>query len=147
MVNSTEDCFWTEVLKTNCSYKCVAYFGDLPKCRTLEEWNCIRYQWSNEVWTNCLLKKKALKFRAKDSKVQTYTEDESSKIWIELWSMQQEIEEEVDVITIAELIGSLGGSLGLFFGFSMFASIIFSIQSMMPNLWVCISAVNVLQIH
>ena len=81
-----------------------------------------------------MLKRKALKFRAKDSKVQTYTEDESSKIWIELWSMQQEIEEEVDVITIAELIGSLGGSLGLFFGFSMFASIIFSIQSMMSNL-------------
>ena len=133
VANRTEDCFWAEVLKTNCSYKCMVYFDGFPKCKTIKEWKCIRSQWSPETWTDCLLKKKALKFRAKDSRVQTYTKDKSSKVWIELWSMQQEIEEEVDVITLAELIGSLGGSLGLFFGFSMFASIIFSIQSMMKK--------------
>ena len=133
VTNTTEDCFWTEVLKTNCSYKCMVYFDGYPKCRTVEEWHCITSQLSPEVWTNCFMEKKALKFRAKDSRVQTYTKNEGSKVWIEVWSFQQEIEEEVDVITLAELIGSLGGSLGLFFGFSMFASIIFSIQSMMKK--------------
>ena len=133
VANSTEDCFWTEVLKTECPYKCIVYFDGFPKCRSIEEWKCIRSQMSPEVWTDCFLKKKAMKFRAKDSRVQTYTKDKASKVWIEIWSFQQEIEEEVDVITLAELIGSLGGSLGLFFGFSMFSAIIFSIQSMMKN--------------
>ena len=33
--------------------------------------------------------------------------------------LSKEIKEEVDVITMSELIGSLGGSLGMFFGFSI----------------------------
>ena len=45
-----------------------------------------------------------------------------------MYATQQEIEEEVDVITLPELIGSLGGSLGLFFGFSMLSSFIFFIE-------------------
>ena len=133
MVNSTEDCFLAEVLKTNCSYKCNVYFEGLPRCRTVKEWRCIVSQLPLEVWTYCFLKKKAIKYRAKESKLQTFTEGESSEITIELGSMQQEIEEEVDVITFAGLIGSLGGSLGLFFGFSIFTSIIFSVQSMMKK--------------
>ena len=132
MVNRTEDCFVAEVLKTNCSYKCSVYFEGLPKCRTVEEWKCIVSLLPLEVWKDCFLKKKVIKFRAKESRLQTYTKDKSSKVSIELWSIM-EIEEEVDVITFAGLIGSLGGSLGLFFGFSIFTSIIFSVQSMMKK--------------
>ena len=38
--------------------------------------------------------------------------------------MAKEIREEVDVITMSELIGSVGGSLGMFFGFSISAYIL-----------------------
>ena len=37
-------------------------------------------------------------------------------------SMTKEIKEEIDIITLSDLIGSVGGSLGMFFGFSMLAS-------------------------
>ena len=37
-------------------------------------------------------------------------------VWI--FNRELEIREEVKVITMAELIGSIGGSLGMFFGFS-----------------------------
>ena len=128
-VASTEDCFWAEVLKTKCPKKCIVYFEEKPKCQTIEEWQCIKSQWSNDVWTKCLYKTRALKFRAKDSDVQSYTTGQSSKVWIEMYSMSEEIEEEVDVITLSGLIGSLGGSLGLFFGFSIFTSVIFFFES------------------
>ena len=127
-VESTENCFWQEILKTNCSFKCCVYFNDLPKCRTVEEWKCIKSQWNSNVWTDCVLKKRGLKFRQKDSNFQIYTEGDTNLIRIELWSMQKEIEEEVDVITFSGLIGSLGGSLGLFFGFSIFATFINSME-------------------
>ena len=129
-VSSTEDCFWAEVLKTKCPKKCIVYFEEKPKCETIEEWQCIKSQWSDEVWTNCLYKKRALKFRAKESDVQHYdTTSQSKEVWIEMYSMSEDFEEEVDVITLSGLIGSLGGSLGLFFGFSMFTSIIHLIKS------------------
>ena len=45
-----------------------------------------------------------------------------------MFASQQEIEEEVDVITLPQLIGSLGGSLGLFFGFSILSYFILFIE-------------------
>ena len=128
-VESTEDCFWQDILATDCPFKCSVYFNDLPKCRTVKEWNCVRRQMNSDVWTRCMLKKHGLKFRQKDSQLQTYKEGNSSLVRIELWSMQKEIEEEVNVITFPGLIGSLGGSLGLFFGFSMFASFIYAMEN------------------
>ena len=127
-VESTEDCFWNGILKTNCSVKCSPYFSTLPNCNKGSEWNCIEQQLPSDVYTRCVMKKRALKFRAKDSNVKVYNGNNSNGVQIFMYATQQEIEEEVDVITFPELIGSLGGSLGLFFGFSMLSSFIFFIE-------------------
>ena len=37
---------------------------------------------------------------------------------VKLASMKKEIMEDVELLTLSSLIGSLGGSLGMFFGFS-----------------------------
>ena len=37
---------------------------------------------------------------------------------VKLASMKKEIMEDVELLTVSSLIGSLGGSLGMFFGFS-----------------------------
>ena len=39
-----------------------------------------------------------------------------------------QIVEEIDVITLAGLIGSVGGSLGMFFGFSLTSYLLFAIE-------------------
>ena len=42
-----------------------------------------------------------------------------TRVGMGLWSMTKEIREEDDIITLPGLIGSVGGSLGMFFGFSI----------------------------
>ena len=40
-------------------------------------------------------------------------------------SMSKQMIEEVDILSTFELIGSIGGSLGMFFGFSMSGYILY----------------------
>ena len=42
--------------------------------------------------------------------------------------MSKEVKEEILVITTQDMIGSVGGSLGMFFGFSMYTFVIFLID-------------------
>ena len=42
--------------------------------------------------------------------------------------MEEEVEEEVPLLTTEDFIGSIGGSLGMFFGFSLSASLFFCIN-------------------
>ena len=47
-----------------------------------------------------------------------------TEILFGLWTKKKSIEEDVPVLTFQDLIGSVGGSLGMFFGFSLSATII-----------------------
>ena len=47
-----------------------------------------------------------------------YTNEQEVAFWIDEKTLDIKIMEEVNVISLAELIGSVGGSLGMFFGFS-----------------------------
>ena len=47
--------------------------------------------------------------------------DFKTDVFIGMGSMKKVITEEVFVLTLQDLIGSVGGSLGLFFGFSFSA--------------------------
>ena len=127
-VENTEDCLWNDILQTNCSRKCTPYFHKLPNCTKGSEYHCIDKQLPSDVLTRCMMKKRALKFRAKDSNVKFYTGHNSNGVVMSMFASQQEIEEEVDVITLPQLIGSLGGSLGLFFGFSILSYFILFIE-------------------
>ena len=47
----------------------------------------------------------------------------------------KEIVEEIDVITMSGLIGSVGGSLGMFFGFSFTSYLSFIIEKIIKNIF------------
>ena len=51
-----------------------------------------------------------------------YIQDDDTLLEFEILSLSKEVKEEIDVITLSDLIGSVGGSLGMFFGFSISAS-------------------------
>ena len=50
---------------------------------------------------------------------QSFYQPNSSVVTITIDSMAKEVKEEVQIITLQSFIGNLGGSLGMFFGFSL----------------------------
>ena len=50
---------------------------------------------------------------------QSFYQPNSSVVTITIDSMAKEVNEEVRIITLQSFIGNLGGSLGMFFGFSL----------------------------
>ena len=45
-----------------------------------------------------------------------------------MYSMMKQVKEEIEVISTPDLIGSVGGSLGMFFGLSITASCSFCLK-------------------
>ena len=71
----------------------------------------------------CNEKKKFLTFNGDLIKVSQYNPGNNDTAFqFHISSLTKEIKEEIDIITLSDLIGSVGGSLGMFFGFSMSAS-------------------------
>ena len=66
-------------------------------------------------------------------KISKHKISEWTEFDIFLHSMKKEIKEEVDIITLPALIGSVGGSLGMFFGFSISTLILFSLEKWILN--------------
>ena len=50
---------------------------------------------------------------------------DTTDINIGMYNMEKEIQEEVLILTLQDLIGSVGGSLGMFFGFSISGSLFY----------------------
>ena len=72
--------------------------------------------------TMCNKKKKFLSFVGDLTKHSQYHPGNDTILEFNILSMTKEIKEEIDIITLSDLIGSVGGSLGMFFGFSISAS-------------------------
>ena len=49
----------------------------------------------------------------------------SIQFFMSIQDLQKEVREEVEAITVESFIGSLGGSVGMFFGFSFTATILY----------------------
>ena len=120
-LENSEDCWKTHLKNSNCTL-CQPYsLANLPMCNTSQEVTCI---WNasdkkNNLEEICNAKKKFLSFYGDLMKV-----NPSSGTILDFFisSLTKEIKEEIDIITLSDLIGSVGGSLGMFFGFSMSAS-------------------------
>ena len=72
--------------------------------------------------------KKATYYSLNERKENPYHKDQNTlktDVFIAINAMQKVVKEEVFVLTLQDLIGSVGGSLGLFFGFS-FSAVLFS---------------------
>ena len=96
---------------------------DLPLCQKAEDLQCI---WDGYK-EDCLMVKQGTTYKILTHVTDSYHDDLNSsmtEIIFGLWTMQKSIEEDVPVLTLQDLIGSVGGSLGMFFGFSLSATII-----------------------
>ena len=106
----------------------------MPFCSSFEEVQCIvNGIVKNNTFTSCNFNSRALTFEGSLLKISKHKPTEWTEFEIYLHSMKKEIKEEVDIITLPALIGSVGGSLGMFFGFSISTLILFSLEKWILN--------------
>ena len=129
--DNSVDCLKKLIEGLNCSYPCaVTTIPGLPYCQTVNEYLCVAEETKNsyDEYLDCFITKKATIFSLNDRVDNPLHEDKNSlktDIFIGMNSMKKVIKEEVFVLTLQDLIGSVGGSLGLFFGFS-FSAVLFA---------------------
>ena len=115
--------------RQNCSYPCWATtIPGVPLCQTVKEYNCVENIWYTKEFNDCYTTKKATYYSLMDRGENPYHKDKNTlktDVYIGIKAMKKVIKEEVFVLTLQDLIGSVGGSLGLFFGFS-FSAVLFS---------------------
>ena len=101
---------------------------DLPTCQSTADLQKLMVEVLAEQWySDCFKLKQATTYHVEHIEPQSYKQPNVSFLLfnIELNSMEQEIREEIPIITSQALIGSVGGSLGMFFGFSISTSFIY----------------------
>ena len=110
----------------NCSCT-VLGLANLPPCNDTKEVKCQPWAESEE-WLKCFTHRKVTSYSLqKRINHPPYVDlnDTSTGIWIAVFTMNKETQQEVLNLTPQDLIGSVGGSLGLFFGFSFSATIFY----------------------
>ena len=102
----------------------------LPKCKTFEEHSCMLRYWlymifpgSNELCSKPICQ--IIQYKAKsrnymDLKNVASTNKEGLNVWILSSSMNKIVYDQYLVYDFLGMVGSIGGSLGLFVGFSIF---------------------------
>ena len=129
-ITDSEHCWTTELTKLNCTKICsVGGISKLPKCETLEEGYCI-YEGAGKkkLFTKCNQRKYGLTFNGNLEQFDENKEHKKATVLFAIYAKNKEIREEVYVITTAALIGSVGGSLGMFFGFSIAVYVLYTLE-------------------
>ena len=121
-------CFKDIIMTINCSHICSTpifnYMDELPLCQTYEEIHCMidngLFNIDKEAaLAQCLRPANTMLFKAKVLSFRP-SQSEHIKMWFKYSTGQVEVNEEVLSIRPTTFIGSIGGSLGLFLGFSMY---------------------------
>ena len=135
-VEKSEECWKKHLLMSNCKTKCKwASFTDLPMCSSSQEANCLKNDKDiGEPYNVCNRRRKALTYHGDLTKLAKYSTSNATYIEISLLSFAKEVKEEIKVITLSNLIGSLGGSLGMFFGFSISAYVLYLMDKFIVSL-------------
>ena len=115
-IENSTSCYIDVLMKAaNCPFMCDLFHSqDLPDCNTFEELKCMYENWN---WIHDCLRHKVVKIYSPTIRHSIASEYES-KVDISFESKESQIVEEIDIISFPCLIGSIGGSLGMFFGFS-----------------------------
>ena len=127
-------CFDEMIVSNNCSYWCdILSYTNLPKCRSVEELQCTwDHMYANHArFTSCFRFKSATTYelqRRIENPFHAEVNTSFTTIYLAIWTMDKKIHEEVPLLTTEDLIGSIGGSLGMFFGFSISASFYYCID-------------------
>ena len=147
-VDDSDQC-WTDGINSGpCPTKCKLfnYVGNsskLPICKTLEEVKCVLdHAYNFNYWAKCNQKKNVLTFNGDLIRQKRYQDDEWKQLIIGLWQMSKEVKEEILFITTQDMIGSVGGSLGMFFGFSLYTFVIFLIDKSLMHVANRVQAYN-----
>ena len=136
--NNTK-CFEKLFWDYNCATTCTLldyYRGNLPLCLTVGELQCI---WSHiyanfSPFIDCFKTTLATTYSLVeriDNPIQTEINTTSTTLWVGLMTMEKEVQEEVKLLTTEDFIGSVGGSLGMFFGFSIYATFLYCIDQVL----------------
>ena len=137
-VTNNSKCFEELMMKIKCSPRCkfLDYVqGNFPVCQTVDELQCM---WKNTFTTaihqefiHCFTTHKANTYSLVDrseNPIHTDINVTSTTVWFGLWTMEKKFEEEVKLLTTEDFIGSVGGSLGMFFGFSIYVTVFTCIE-------------------
>ena len=133
------DCFEDWFSSINCSQKCMPFFvpsnHKRPECQTIKESKCtfdvLLGGESYFKFKNCMKPKETTSYAADPVVVeQDYVNDSSINVIITFASDEVEMKEETLMIGLSSLIGSIGGSLGLFLGFSCFTYLSYCIDKL-----------------
>ena len=131
-IANNSECLQKFFMSKNCSYQCtILSVVDLPLCQTIEQMNCMteNIYYTTEYY-DCFRTKSATTFKVRriDTPFHFTKNDKMTRFNIGIWTNVKEIQEEVFLITTESFIGTVGGSLGMFFGFSFSASIFFCLK-------------------
>ena len=134
-VADNSKCFEELFRKYDCSPKCKfldCFQGNLPLCRKADELQCMfRNSYTDPKYIDCYTTRKAITYslvERSETPIHTDINLTTTTVWVELWTMEKEVQEEVKLLTTEDFIGSVGGSLGMFFGFSIYATLFFCID-------------------
>ena len=112
-----ESAYDLDSCELNCDY--LNNMPNLPACQTIDQLMCIFQQFSMDQILGCFSLKQSLNYNVHALEPQSFYEPNSSLVTITIDSMAKEVKEEVKIISMESFIGNLGGSLGMFFGFSL----------------------------
>ena len=135
-VDDNQRCLNRLLMNKNCSTKCnLLSFGNLPACPTIPALKCMwKDLLSTADYINCYKTKKAITYELQQRIENPFHKAinlSSTEIYIGLWSMAKNVQEEVPLLTLQDFIGSVGGSLGMFFGFSISATLLYTISKIL----------------
>ena len=128
-VRNSSEC----IAKVSEESQCKCYYtSSLPVC---EDFECLWRR--NKVWQKCLLQKHPVAYLPKLIEHTAYDNNVSTAGVFTIVSTTdiKQIIDEIDIITLSGLIGSIGGSLGMFFGFSLTPYLSFLIEKITKNIF------------
>ena len=127
-VENSKECVTEIIEKSKCKNNCFSISGSLlPICNSTKDYDCI-WQYYPQ-WQKCLLQKRAVAYVPKKNDILYYGKKSSDiEVQFSTRTKGMQIIEEIDIITLSGLIGSIGGSLGMFFGFSITSYLSFVIE-------------------
>ena len=124
----------------NCPSMCHLLSFDepnIPACKTTKEQYCISQNWTHPRFTECFKTRVATTYRLTriENPFHKPVNDSFTDIGIGFFSGAKEIQQEVALLTLPDLIGSIGGSLGMFFGFSISAVLFYFMENALNKLF------------
>ena len=114
----------------NCTIKCnFLSYNSLPNCNSTQDQNCADVGRKNNQkdFEDCFKVKQFLTYNPAtyDLLWNPMLNSSTIQLFMSIQDLRKEVREEVKAITPESFIGSLGGSVGMFFGFSFTSTILY----------------------